>query len=81
MKKHITVLAAAILLTIGNTFANKLNSDIPGRVLKEFKKEYVQASNVSWETKATHYKVKFSLNEENIEAFYSLEGHLLGVNT
>ncbi|MBA2562057.1 MAG: PepSY-like domain-containing protein [Chitinophagaceae bacterium] len=79
MKKQIIVLAAAILLTIGNTFANKLNSDIPGRILNEFKKEFVQASNVNWETKATHYKVKFSLDEQNIEAFFSLEGNLLGV--
>ncbi len=79
MKKQITVLAAAILLTIGTTFANKLYSEIPNQILNEFKKEFVQASNVNWETKANHYKVKFNLNEQNIEAFYSLEGNLLGV--
>ena len=78
MKKQITVLAAALLLTI-STFANKLYSDIPSKILNEFKKEFVQASNVNWETKAKHYKVKFNLNEQNIEAFYSLNGNLLGV--
>ncbi len=79
MKKQITVLAAAILLTIGTTFANKLNNGIPNRILKEFNKEYVQASNASWEIKATYYKVKFILNEQSIEAFYSFEGNVMGV--
>src|SRR5688572_14882763 len=43
------------------------------------KKEFVTASNINRETKAKHYEVKFSLNEQNIEAFYSIEGNLLGV--
>ncbi len=79
MKKQITVLAAALLLTFNTTFANNSYSDVPGRIVNEFKKEYVQASNATWETKATYYQVKFNLNEQNIEAFYSLEGNLLGV--
>lgn len=76
MKKLFFAALLAVTLA-GSAFAadvNKINSV----TLNSFKSEFKQASNVTWKTGADYAKATFTLNNRQMEAFYNLEGELIG---
>jgi hypothetical protein len=49
------------------------------KVLASFKTEFSTATNVEWETGSNYFRATFSMNEQRIFAYYSVEGELMSV--
>jgi hypothetical protein len=80
MKKTITILAVAFLLT-GTAFASeKNNSGVPISIKNDFNKHFNQATELSWESGSTFYKASFDKDYMHLYAFYSLGGNFIGVS-
>jgi hypothetical protein len=75
MKKMI--LALAMVFTLSSAFANE--ETVRKEVLNAFKSNYSNASEISWTISDTYYKAAFTLNDQKVFAFYSLEGRFLGL--
>ena len=75
MKK--TILALAVILTVGLTsaFANK-GGDIRDAEAS-FKNDFANASNVSWQQGKVYAKATFTLNNQVLYAYYSNENNQL----
>jgi hypothetical protein len=75
MKKIIIMLAIAI--SSFTAFAGEEN--VSSTVLNAFNKEFAGAKDVQWTTTSDYYKAAFVFNGQNINAFYHLDGELLGL--
>jgi predicted dehydrogenase len=49
------------------------------KVLASFKSEFSNATDVQWETGSNYFRASFIMNEQNVFAYYDLEGHLLSI--
>jgi hypothetical protein len=78
MKKlFIAALFAASVFT--SAFAagtNKINH----KAVRTFKYEFQDATNVEWSVKENFSKAVFTVNEERAEAFFDVEGNLIGTS-
>jgi opacity protein-like surface antigen len=76
MKKMI--LAALLVAALGTSaFAadvNKVNS----RVLSSFESKFANAEHVLWTSRETYNKVTFTVADEKVEAFFAVDGDLIG---
>jgi len=70
----ITFLATIIAQT---SFAT--GKDVSPAVEKSFQNSFASATDVSWSTGDNMYKVRFVLNAQVVNAYYSLDGGLLAV--
>jgi hypothetical protein len=75
MKKKITALAFGILLVAGTAFAS--NVEVTQKVLQSFQSRFAGAKDVRWVEANNYYRAIFSLNGQNIFAFYTREGELI----
>jgi len=68
----------AIILTAGLTgaYANT-DGGISQSTIASFKKEFVTASNVSWETESVYNKATFTINDQVMFAYYGKEDNEL----
>jgi len=73
MKKRIVVSILVLVFGLSSLFANKVEG-INEKVLESFKKEFVDAREVSWQVGSQFTKVSFSLNDQVFFAYYSEEG-------
>jgi len=76
MKK--TILALAVILTIGMTSAFA-NEDINQNAVASFRKDFATARNVSWQQSRNYVKATFDLNNQVMYAFYNYRGELMAV--
>lgn len=78
MKK---LLFAALLIASVSTsaFASDANK-VNVRILNNFKSEFYQASNVAWSVTNNYAKATFTHEGEQLEAFYDLNGVMLGTS-
>ena len=76
MKK--IILALAIILTTGLTsaFANKGEDNSQGAQVS-FKKDFSNATNISWQQEKAYAKATFTLNDQVMIAYYSNENNEL----
>jgi hypothetical protein len=67
-----------VILTAGltNAFANE---DINQNAVASFQKDFVTASNVSWQQSRNYVKATFNLNNKVMYAFYNYRGELMAV--
>ncbi len=76
MKK--LLLAILVVATLGTsafaTDANKVSS----KVKNSFEAKFVNAQNVKWTARDTYNKVSFTLEGEDVEAFFASDGDLIG---
>lgn len=81
MKKLITAAVLSTVLLINAAFANKTDNheSVNFTVENAFKKEFVQAKEVSWQKTDNYYKATFKMNNEIVNAFYTPEGEMLGI--
>jgi hypothetical protein len=49
------------------------------KVLASFKSEFSSAKNVEWETGSNYFRATFSMNEQRIFAYYTVDGELMSV--
>lgn len=75
MKKMI--LALAITISTLSAFAS--DEKISAKVLDAFKTEFTTAKEVSWTAGENYYRAAFIFNDQHVQAFYSLEGELIGL--
>ncbi len=71
--------AALVALTItASAFAKDVTRNISYKTMDHFKSAYSEASDVQWTLKNDFVKASFLLEGERVEAFYSLQGELIG---
>lgn len=78
MKKLLTAVVLSSVLLMNTAFANK-NENVSYQVENAFKKEFTQASDVSWQKTDNYYKASFKLNNEIMTAFFTPEGEYIAV--
>lgn len=78
MKKFIITALIAVALTT-SSFADPANVNY--RVLSHFNNDFSEAKNVSWTISEKFAKAKFQLDEKTVEAFYDMDGELIGSST
>jgi hypothetical protein len=78
MKKLLTAVVLSSVLLMNTAFANK-NENVSYQVENAFKKEFTQASDVSWQKTDNYYKASFKMNNEIMTAFFTPEGEYIAV--
>jgi hypothetical protein len=72
--------AALIATTVATSaFASDANK-INFRISESFKHEYNNATNVNWTLRPTFAKASFEVDGKKVEAFYNLEGKMIGTS-
>lgn len=77
MKK---LLFAALLAVSVATSAFAEGTNVNISVLNNFKTEFKNAANISWVSKDDFAKATFTVNNVKMEAFYNLQGELIGTS-
>ena len=77
MKK--IMIALVILITVMRTtaFANEII--VKQEVLNAFKIEYSSAKEVNWTAGENYYKASFTMNDQKLFAFYTIDGEFLAL--
>ena len=76
MKKILLVLGLVATMGVCSAYPSERVSQ---KVLASFKTEFTTAKNVEWETGANYFRAAFTMNDQQIFAFYNVEGDLLSV--
>ena len=78
MKK--LMIATLLVAVIGTSaFAADIEK-ISYKVTSSFEARFTGAKNVHWSLQATFVKATFDLNDETIEAFYTIDGEQIGIS-
>lgn len=78
MKKFI--LATLITVTIGSSALAADVSKVNFRVLNAFEAQFAGATDADWTVTNDYTKVKFTLEGEKVEAFFSSNGDVIGTS-
>jgi hypothetical protein len=78
MKNKILIGVFVFITGISSAFANG-KEEVNDKIIKTFQKEFAGALNVQWVITKEFVKATFTLNEQIVYAYYSSDGHLLGV--
>jgi hypothetical protein len=76
MKKIAIVLG--LLMTMSVSWAYPSEKVSP-KVLASFKTEFANAQDVKWETGNNYFRAEFTMNEQKVFAYYSVEGDLVSL--
>ena len=76
MKKILLVLGLVATMGVCSAYPSERVSQ---KALASFKTEFTTAKNVEWETGANYFRAAFTMNDQQIFAFYNVEGDLLSV--
>ena len=79
MKKRILTLALLLTLTISSIFANTVEG-VSQKVMNTFKSEFSEARDVKWESGRDFVKATFTLHQQVMFAYYSVEGDQIAVS-
>lgn len=74
MKKILFVLSLLAVMGVSNAYPSE---KVSPKVLASFKSEFSSATDVEWETGSNYFRAAFSLNEQKVFAYYSVEGELI----
>ena len=77
MKKMMLALGFLLAMTVSSAFAS--DEKISSRVLEAFKNEFSTAQDVNWIAGNNYYRAAFKINDQNIFAYYNLDGELISV--
>ena len=77
MKKMI--LALGLIVTLGISSAFTAEPKVSPKTLEAFKNEFAAAKEVSWAVSSNYYRAAFTINDQKIFAFYSMDGELLNM--
>ena len=75
--RHLSIAVILFLSVIGAANANPGGSDLKFTGSSNFKHQFPQATNVSYEVKRQFTEVNFVWNDMELQAFYDVEGNLL----
>lgn len=77
MKKILLALGLIVAMGITSAFAGEIK--ILPKIAEAFKKDFSSATEVNWETRNDYYKAAFTMYDQKIFAYYSLEGDLISI--
>ncbi len=69
-----------VAVTIGSSVLAADVSKVSFRVLNTFETQFEGATDVTWTVSADYTKVKFTLEGEKVEAFFSSNGDVIGTS-
>jgi len=78
MKKMILSLATVMMMGF-SVFANGNGDNVSQEARDAFKKDFVSASNITWEQKKSYSKATFTMNGQVLTAYYNTNGDLHAV--
>jgi protein involved in sex pheromone biosynthesis len=78
MKKLLMAAVLSSVLLVNAAFANK-DENVSYQVENAFKQEFGQAKNVSWQKTDNYYKAVFTMNNEQVNAYFTPEGEMIGI--
>ena len=76
MKKIIFVMGFLMIMGVSWAYPSEKVSQ---KVLASFKTEFTNAQDVEWETGNNYFKAAFTMNEQRVFAYYSVDGQLLSI--
>ena len=76
MKKILLVLGLVGVMGVSNAHPSE---KVSPKVLASFKSEFSNAKNVEWETGSNYFRAAFSMNEQKVYAYYTVEGELMSI--
>lgn len=76
--KKLFIAALMVIALSANAFAD--NTNINTKVLNHFQTQFEGAANVHWKTGESFVKASFTLNDHKMEAFYDVDGELIGTS-
>ena len=79
MKKKLLILGSVLTLAIYSASA-ATPPDVPALVQNELQREFKGASDVKWKATDRFYKASFSVNGQNLQAFFATDGEFIGVS-
>ena len=79
MKLLLIALTTIASFFVTNVKASDDNTNVSTVVLKSFERSFKQASNINWTISENLYKADFSLNNQQIAAYFDAEGELIAV--
>jgi hypothetical protein len=77
MKKIITTLALALSLSTIYAFTGE--EAVNRQALHAFKSEFIGATDANWTMGNNYYKVSFTMNDQKLFAYYSIQGEFMAV--
>lgn len=78
MKK--LIIAAIIAVSIARSAFAAPTASVNYNVLRSFKSAFKGASDMQWTMKQDFAKSSFVINDERVEAFYNLDGEMIGTS-
>lgn len=78
MKK--LLIAALLAVSVVSTAFADDPSDVNATILYNFRNNFTDATNVMWTSKKDYVKAVFTLENTTVEAFYKLNGELIGTS-
>jgi hypothetical protein len=81
MKKIFFTIAITMLGFVASSYANGNEGAVPAGVETQFSHQFVQATEVKWETSKDFFKATFEDWGRTLVAYYTATGDLLGVST
>ncbi len=78
MKKLIIGLSFVTLFITTSSFSNYKDTLPNWQVLKAFQQRFRNAENITWHEESELAIVRFTLNHSSVQAFFDLDGTLLG---
>jgi hypothetical protein len=77
MKKITLALGLMLILVVSSAFAD--SGEVNQRVLESFKSKFSTAQEIKWVDGKYYYRAAFSLNGQNLFAYYSPDGELISM--
>ena len=68
-----------LAIAISGLTAFASDETVSKKVLDAFGQEFVSAKEVTWTTGANYYRAQFSFNGQQVAAYYSVDGELIGL--
>ncbi len=73
-------IAAILVAAIGTSAFASDAGKVNFRVKNNFEAQFADATNVQWTLTSNYAKASFELNDETVDAFYSLDGEAIGIS-
>jgi hypothetical protein len=78
MKKSLIILTLVLVSFFGQSFAND-ESGVNQKIVKNFRTEFAAATDVQWDVKKEFVKVKFTMNDHVLYAYYNESGERIAI--
>ncbi len=78
--KKVTIIFAVLTMIAGTSAYAETGDKVSKVVQASFKKNFSNATDVTWETSETYHYARFLLNGKEVDAAYTENGELVGIS-